>query len=177
MTTVSFSDADALDLDILFRQWVLGPLPAQTYAAQTIKLVMRCSETNTNNNLFLTWIIRALAADDLAVIGSVVGFRRDATEAATSLTSRADSPTSAEVITSESHYLVIEIGMGGDPSLGGNHSSSISIGDNGAADLTEGDADTDADNPWIEFANTITVFPNPKCPLIVRQAVQRTAVR
>lgn len=159
MATVTNADANNNDQDILFRQWVYGPLLAQTIAAQTVKIQMRANETDFGNNLVLAWLIRVVAPNGTTFRGTVVGSagnpRRDTQEvAAPTLTNRGDSVTSSAVNVTAGDYLVIEVGLAGDP-ISAGHDGSIRIGDNGGSDLPENDTSTSDFNPWIEFADNI----------------------
>ena len=155
MTTVSFSDSNAADKDILFRQYISEPITAQTITAQSIKFQMRCLENETLCNMFLTIGIRVVSNDGATVRGTILAVTRDNTEAALSLTNRQFTANSSQVISQDGDRIVIEIGMGGDPGSSANHSSSISIGDDSGTDLPENNTATSAYNPWVEFANTI----------------------
>ena len=179
MTTVLYDDVDSTNQDILFRQWVSDPLAAQTITAQTVKLQIGASETVGGNNLFVAWTVRVVS-DGGTVRGTCIGSpRRDATElAVATLTNRGDLLTSTAVVAQEGDRLVIEIGVGGDPSLSNPHDSSLRIGDNDATDLPEDDTTTADNNPWIEFANNLLFFTRKSSTAaIVRQAVMRAATR
>lgn len=156
------SDSSTANQDVILVQAIAGPFPAQTYAAQTISWTFQLDEEATDANLFMTVGIRALAEDDLAVLGTLVAIRRDASELAVSLTTpmaRTDSVTSTAVSPAESHYLVFEIGVGGTPtSAAVGHAGRVRIGTTAAGgDLPANDTDTTTNKrPWINFANTIS---------------------
>lgn len=157
MTTVSFTDSDDTDRDVLFRQYTSDPIAAQTIAAQTVKIQMRCAEVGQFRNMFLAWAVKVMSNDGSIERGVLVALQRDGLEATvTTLTNRSDSATSSQVVAQQGDRIVIEVGMGGDPTLGSNHDSSLSIGDDSGSDLPEDDTSTDAFNPWVEFANTVT---------------------
>ncbi len=69
MATVSSSDANDLQGDIILGQWVSKALDAgQTITgAQTVTCQIRCSETNNGNNLVLTWYVYVLSKDGTTV--------------------------------------------------------------------------------------------------------------
>lgn len=167
MSTVEFLDSGPGSLsnkDVLFRQYVVGPVSAQTIAAQTVKWQIRAQEGNSVNNMFTAIVIRAFASNGTTLRGTLLALTRDNTEMATAaLTNRAFSATTTAVAVSDGDYLVIEIGAGGTPSGGGSgsfgqgHDSRLRIGDAAASDLAEDDSSTTDDNPWIEFADDL--FP------------------
>lgn len=159
LTSYSPDAADHLvSGDAHFRQFISPLLPAQTFAAQTVKLQIQGSETHAGNNCSLTWKVYAVAADDLAVLGTLVAIRRDATEFTTSVVNRGDSVTSIQVVASEDCYLVLEVGLGGTPTGAGGvqgHNGALRFGSNGASgDLPENETETGTTfDPWIEFAD------------------------
>lgn len=164
MTTFEFLDNDTNDRDCIAYQWVLGPLAAQTIASgQTVEFQIRAQEGGVNNNMVATWVIRIIAPDGTTVRGTPVAFGRDGLEFATAgLVNRRHTATSAAVSVTAGDYMVIEVGAGGNPGIpsggafGAGHDYRLRVGDAAASDLAEDDTDTDDDNPWIEFPNTIT---------------------
>ncbi len=157
MTTVSFTDTDSTEKDILFRQYVSDPILAQTIAAQAIEFQMRVAQTDLHNELYLTLGIRVVSNDGGTIRGTILAVTRDNVEAVIALTNRRITATSTQVISQDGDRIVIEIGMGGNPDTAASHSSSISIGDDNGTDLPEDDTTTTAYNPWIEFANSIAI--------------------
>jgi hypothetical protein len=156
MTSIVFDDADNTDRDVLFRQYVSDPIAAQTIAAQALAFQMRCLENNGSSNLYTSIGIRVVSNDGTSVRGTILAVTRDATEVVASVfTNRRLTATTTEVVAEAGDRIVIEVGLGGDPSSGG-HDSSISIGDDSATDLGANDTDTAAYNPWVEFINTMT---------------------
>ena len=157
MTTVSFVDVDATNKDILFRQYVSDPISAQTIAAQTVRYQIRGSEIGLGNNLLADIDIRVVSNDGTVVRGTILSTRAAGGEYNTTLeNSFVTTTSSTEVIASEADRIVIEIGQGGDPDVGGTHSGSLSIGDDSGTDLPEDGTDTNPYNPWVNFANSIT---------------------
>ena len=157
MTDVSVSgDTNLSNQDHLFRQYVSAPIGAQTLGAQAIRFQIRASETAGGNNLFTALTIRVFAPDATTVRGTVLALTVDDTEVSNgSLINRALTATSSSVTAQDGDYLVAEIGLSGDP-LSGGHNGSMRIGDAAASDLAQDDSSTSDNNPWIEFANTIT---------------------
>lgn len=158
ITTVNFTDNDATDRDVLFRQYISLPLtPGQTITgSQAVQFVVRGSEVATGNNLFTAMGIRVINGS--TVQKTVLAVTRDNTELTTTLTNRNLTATSAATnyTTVLGDYLVIEIGYGGDPTGSNDHDGSLSLGDSSATDLTANDTGTAADNPWVEIADTLT---------------------
>ena len=155
MTTVSFTDTDGTDKDILFRQYVSDPIAAQTISAQALKFQMRCLENSIDNNMYLALGIRVVSGDGGTVRGTILAVTRDDVESVIALYNRQFTATSTQVIAQDGDRIVIEVGMGGEPIEGSDHDSSISIGDDSGTDLPEDDTTTTTYNPWVEFANTI----------------------
>lgn len=159
MTTVSFTDANDTNRDVLFRQYVSEPLAAQSISAQSVVFRMRAKERATSCNLFTTVDIRLVSNDGSVVRGNIVSMRRDGSEAsATALTNRNNTGNSTAITCHSGDRLVIEVGMGGDPAAGSDHDSDISIGDDSTTDLGANDTDTSAFNPYVEFANDLIFF-------------------
>ena len=165
MTTVSFSDADVTDQQILFRQCVSHPLtPGQTITGgQTWALQMRVSETATGNNLFLRRFICVVNGNTNNK--SLVLATLDNLEAATTLTNRVNGGTTqvTNYTTVSGDRLLVELGMSGDPSGGGapSHSSSMSWGNDAGSDLPVDDTTTTALNPWFSLTDTLTFTAEP----------------
>lgn len=151
LASITINCNDGLNQSRVRRQWVSPPLSAQVIAAQTISLSIRASET-TSGTQVLAWAAKVVSVDGTIVRGELVSTKLDATAFTTSLTSRTDSATCNAVTCEEGDRLVIEIGCSGAATA---HTVSLNFGDNAAADLDESDADTGADNPWIEFDNDI----------------------
>lgn len=160
MTTVSFTDADATDKDILFRQYISLALTAgQTITGnQEINSQMRVAETAAANNLFLVLGIRIVAADGSTVQKTVVVVVRGDTEAVTTLTNRSNAPSSelTNYTTVAGDRIVVEVGLGGDPLTGSTHSGDMRIGDADPTDLPADETTTTDNNPWVQLTDTLT---------------------
>lgn len=160
MADVQFLDSMTADQDVIFRQYISLPLTAgQTVTgSQAIKLQVRCSEADAANNMHVALGVRILASDASTLRKSMLSVTRDGTEAATSLVNRQFTATSAATnyTTVSGDRLIIELGMAGDPTAGGSHTSILRLGDSAASDLPEDDSSTSDLRPWIEFADTWT---------------------
>jgi hypothetical protein len=162
--TADTNDGDLTNADKCCRQWVSAPIGAQTIAAQTVELQMRCAEDNASNNLFLALGLRVVSNDGATVRGTLVTVARDGLEMAvdsvldgsTAWVNRRLTTMTSSVTAQDGDRIVIEIGAGGDPSGGSGHMHGLRIGDSAASDLPANDTATTDDNPWLEFPNTLT---------------------
>jgi len=178
MADVSFSDSDAAEKDILFRQYISLPMSAgQTITgSQSIKGQCRVFETLTANALFFTIGIRIIAANGITVQKTILPVTRDNVEISfVSLINRQFTATSnaTNYVTIEGDRLVIEIGAGGNPIVVGSHSSTLRLGDASVTDLTEDNSSTLDDNPWIQLNDTLTFITQSQAPRSVHQFRQR----
>ena len=159
MTTVPYLDLDETSQDILFRQYISDPINAQTLTASTLIFVMRSYEDNSLNNLRNTMGIRVLSGDGTVVRGTLLAVTRDNFECTvTTLTNKALTGTSTEVVAEAGDVIVVEIGLAGDPGVGGTHGGGISIGDDAASDCSEDNTGTDPNNPFLRFDSLDITF-------------------
>src|SRR3990167_7035252 len=123
---------------------------------------IRGMQNDVDNNMFTAINIKVVSNDGSVVRGTIMNMVRDTTNelVLNTLTNRRITGTSTAVTAYSGDRIVIEIGTAGNPADSGSlgHDSSLSIGDDSATDLAEDDTDTDADNPWVEFPNTLTFF-------------------
>ena len=161
-TNVDFpTDGDATDKNIAFRQYLSFPLTAgQTITGgQAIKAQVRCRQFDAGNNMFVTVGIRVIASDGTTIRKAVLAATRDNVEGGNAAaTNRQFTATSAATnyTTVAGDRLEFVLGTGGDPDVGKSHQSRLVLGDdNGATDLPEDDT-TNAGDPWIELADTLT---------------------
>lgn len=160
MATVTFSDSDDTFKDCIMRQYVTGPIAAQTIQAQTITLIIRGSQPNANNNMHIQFGARVLSNDGTVVRGTLLPANTfEAAEPTSSLVSRKVTGTTTQVIsTAGDDRIVFEIGAQGNPGIAATHTYSLRIGDAAATDLDNGTGEADDDAPWIEFATDTIVF-------------------
>ncbi len=144
------------DHDQILRQYVAGPLSAQTISAQTVKLQIQGYEASANANQFVAWSVKAVDSTG-ALRGQIVALQRDGTEVTTTVTNRGDSATSTSVTVQDGDYLVFELGFGGAPSDASSYNTQLTFDDIAATDLPEDSSSTAAYSPWIEFASAITL--------------------
>ena len=139
MTTVSFTDNNAANRDVAFKQFVIGTLTAgQTITgSQALRFQARCKQRADTNNMFLSFGIRVIASDGTTVNKTVLDVFRDTVNECESaaLTNRRITTTSAATnyATVSGDYLVFEVGTSGDPDVGNDHDSDIRLGDAAAA--------------------------------------------
>ncbi len=154
MTTINITDLSAADRDVLGRQYVSDPLTAQDITVQYIRAQIRTSETLATNNILLAWSIFVVSNDGGTVRGTLVAVHRDDTEFDTTLTNRGDLVYGNAVSAQAGDRIVIEIGGGGAPIV--THDYSLSIGDDSGTDLAVDDSTTTANNPYIDFSQTLS---------------------
>ncbi len=154
--------ATAANSTFLSRQYVFGPLAAQTIPASTIKGTIRVLESAANDNLdAMRLLVRVASGDGSTYRTPVVYGPTNGTvaEFSTSLRAKrlATGGATASVVVSAGDFLVIEIGTT-NTTVGTSLSDSISYGDNSATDLGDNETDTAANNPFVELAATITLL-------------------
>lgn len=160
MTTFNVTEASSTAKDIALAMYVSLPLTSgQTVTGgQAITGQCRVSETGSNNNMFWAIGIRVMAHDGTTQRKLMLDVTQNGSEAATSLTNRTYSTTSAATnyTTVAGDRIVIEIGMGGDPSGSNPHDFGMRLGDNAASDLPVNNTATTDDNPWVQLNDTLT---------------------
>lgn len=152
----------------LARMYVSDPLQEQDISG-TVKGQIRCVESLTTNNATVAITIRLVDGNDGANLKTLLALTAsdDTTatppEFATSLTNRKlqDASESASLTLTaayvpEGSRLVIELGVREVATAG---TASLNFGDDSATDLAEDNTTTTANNPWIEFSQTL-VFNN-----------------
>ncbi|MBI3748044.1 MAG: hypothetical protein HY262_04245 [Chloroflexi bacterium] len=154
--------ATAAGSTFLSRQYVFGPLAAQTIPLSTIKGTIRVLESAANDNLnAMRLLVRAVSADGATYRTPVLYGPTNGTvaEFSTSLRAKrlATGGATASVVVTAGDYLVIEIGTT-NTTVGTSLSDSISYGDDSATDLGDNETDIAANNPFVELAATITLL-------------------
>src|SRR5262245_47237365 len=95
LTSVSLTDANSVDRDCLFRQYITPLKKGQTITGgQAYSFVCRVSQTTLNNNMFMCAGVRVINQDG-TVQKTVLAITRDSNESATALTSRTLDGTTA----------------------------------------------------------------------------------
>jgi hypothetical protein len=179
MTNVDFpSDGDSTNKDILFRQYISPILVAgQTITgSQSIKAQCRVLESSNFNNMFFTigiYVYRGTGPVKFIFDPTII---RDNVEAATiTLINRQFTAVSAvtNYTTIAGDRIIIEIGMGGDQDIDGDHESIMRLGDASATDLSEDNTSTTDNNPWVELSDTLTFVTQGQASRSMHQFRQR----
>lgn len=152
--------ADTSPADVLVRQYVYGPIGAQTITG-TAKGQIRGDESTTSYDARTQAVLRVVSSDGSTVRG--VLYAGDdgalASEFSTTLTNRKIVPrapvTLTDVAAQDGDYLVIEVGYRTHGGGSTSRSGTLSFGDNSATDLAENETTTTANNPWVEFSFNI----------------------
>jgi len=179
MTTVSFTDSNWSNKDILFRQWINELVPGRLIlGGYYFTGQCRVYQPDLMNGMFLTFGIRILAGNGTDVRKTLVPVTSDNLLAPSDvLTNRSWGVTAASgnYTTQAGDCLVIEGGMGGNPDEIGppvgypNHSSSMRFGDASETDLPLWDNSQSADYcPYIirlnqEYEEDILTFVSAGC--------------
>ena len=175
-TTSIHSDTDNTNQDVVYKQYIAPLTAGETITgAQALKFQIRAQETANNNNLFTSCGIRVIAADGVTVRKTVIAVTRDGTEmSSTTLLNRqwAETSVAGDYTILQGDFLVIEVGVGGDPSGPNSHSSSLRFGDNSGSDLPEDNTSTDDFNPWVELTDTLTIADWLGMPTLTLSAEQ-----
>lgn len=173
MTTDSFAPASGNPRTSANLRWVSPALAAQTIDG-TVGGVMKVREDNNSLSATLAIGIKVIQADGsdrgtlLAVSASddatTVPPEMPGTAAGSAATRKFldsaedDSITLSSVSVTAGDYLVIEVGARTTAGTGGR-SAYFTFGDNAGTDYPLADGDTDVENPWVEFTDTITFQP------------------
>ena len=158
MTTVFANGAGAANNDVLLVQWVSGLLAAGVTftVGAAITAQIRCKETNGTDNYVLVVGVRVVSEDGTTLRQNLRNPAAQSTEFATSLTNRTFSTTiAAGYVSVAGDRIVVEVGFratsGGSVANGG-----VSVGSDSGTDLPADETTTTANDPWIEFADTIS---------------------
>jgi hypothetical protein len=148
--------------DILSRQYVSGPIAAQTIQG-TVSGQIRCSEANAATDADVAMIIRVVSNNGAVERGTLLSyFPAVLTNEyyVTTLTNRMFPSIIAlnPVTTEDNDRIVIEIGTRVFNAITTSYSILHNYGDN-AVDLAVNNSTTTAQSPWIEFSQTI-IFIN-----------------
>jgi hypothetical protein len=147
------------DYNAHHRQYITGPLAAQTIAAQAVTAQFQCLESHASDNLKLT--IKIFSIDSAgSVKDTLLAITRAGTEPTTSLRNTSFSGTTTERTVVRGDRLVFEIGLGGLPTSGSGanvHNGSIRFGCSAAAgDLLVNKTEAGTTyRPWLNFANNM----------------------
>lgn len=159
MTDKNTINSSEDDQDVIRLQYITISLPAQTISAQAIRLQIRASEVDSENNLFVSFGVRAVSSDGGTVRGTLLAVTRDTVNQVVedTETNRSVTGTTTSVTLQANDRLVFELGLSGNPDNDFEHSGTLRVGDASASDLPNDDSSTSDFNPYIIFANTITM--------------------
>lgn len=159
MTTKETAKTTGTNTYIGLRQYVSDPLIGSGTLSGTVSASVRGIESNNGFNAYEAVVIRLFSRDGTTERGVLLALTVEETENTTSLVSKDLLSTAA--LTSQSYVdgdrIVVDFGYSSSDN-NTSRTSGMSFGDNGAADLDLNDADTGADNPWIEFSADLAVY-------------------
>lgn len=140
--------------DILCRQYVSDPLPAQTITG-TFSLVVRCVETDANANATLATLVYVVAQDGQTSRGTLFSVFGTDTEFGTTAATRI---VNAQNVTSQTAQagdrIVVEIGLTATTPLALDGAIQR-FGTSAASDFALTSALTTDLNPWCEFSQNL----------------------
>jgi len=184
LTTTAYTPDAADDLvsgDALHRQYVSGPLIAQTLGGN-VTAQFQMTEVNTGCNQFLTLKLLVCSNDGTTVRATLLDVTRDTTnEVATSLTNRNFPSTALAGYTCiKGDRLVIEVGCGGTPTAASGvngHNCSIRFGCSASSgDLPADDSTTGTTyRPWVAISTSVMFDDTPGKVSVIGQAIHRAA--
>lgn len=157
--------------DTLLGQWVSEPLSGAQTITGNIKGQARFNESTGALDARVQVIVRVLQSDLSTVRGTLLamdasGLSHEFNTSLRNITMPLGGSTAlSSVAAQDGDRIVVEIGARQHATQAGNVIGSF--GDSAASDLAEDETTTTANNPWIEFSQTLT-FQSPE--LIVAQA-------
>jgi len=142
----------------LLRQYVSNPIAAQTISG-TIKGTVLALESAVNDNIdVVSSRIWVSSPDGLTNRGTLlaIGDYGPVAEFNTALRAKriADGDSITSVTALGGDRIIIELGYG-FTTIGTSVSGSLSFGDDSATDLGDNETDTAANNPFVEFSQTL----------------------
>lgn len=167
------NETGANNRDILLRQYLFGPLAAQTLAG-TVKGQIR-AKAGWSSNGSTYWdhgraqmLVKVVAGDGSLRATALAMTSASTPEFDISAHVNARFPqgwsgagaTLTGVDIKRGDFLVLEIGLRRSLT-GGQVYSELVFGDSAAGDLAEDEADTDPDNPWVEFSANLATIDEP----------------
>lgn len=156
---------------ILLRQYVTDPLDAQTISG-TIKGQLKAIQNNGTLSATLAVLVKVVSNDGLTTLATLVSIAASQlatvppefpTGTATNRKFKNSSDVSDIPISSYAcavgDRIVIEIGYReNDTSTNTARNATLTFGDAGASDLAEDETSTAANNPWIQFSNSLQFY-------------------
>jgi hypothetical protein len=157
--------------DVLVRQYLSDPLAGAQTISGTVKGVIRALESATTANAQAQLSIRVLSKDGATVRGTllVLSTSGAASEFLTTLTNRkfpvawvTPGTTLASVSAQDGDRIAIEFGARFIATTVATTTATLNFGDSAASDNAEDETGTAANNPWIEFSQTLTFQAVPE---------------
>lgn len=154
-------------LSPLVRQYVSKPIGAQTITG-TIKGQARALESSTSNNQMARLLVYVVSGDGATVRGILYNGAdtqqgsNPASEFNTALRNAkfpwaSETPWNLTSVTAQNgDRIVFEWGANKENFSATGRTVTINFGDNSGTDLAEDETTTTANNPWVEFSQTIT---------------------
>lgn len=157
-TTLNYAPdggADLTNKNAMFAQFVSDVLPPQTIPSQDLIIAVDASETSSTNNLFVAWKVYAVSVDGTTVLATLSAIQRDGVEVlSTGLTGRSDGHNAIGANTFTVPFrLVLEIGLGGTPTVTENHNGGMRFGED-TANFSQ-DASTVSGRPFLLFSSDL----------------------
>lgn len=177
----NFTDSDATNKDVCFRQFISEPLVAGQVIVTSelfysVKGQVFGDQADLRNNMYLALGIAVWDSTGTILRKQILPVTRDDME----LQDQTEFPGPGnrqfgprflvleDYTTVEGDYLVIEIGTGGDPAIGSTHESNLRFGDDNASDLPENNTSTEyLWNPWVELMDVTLIFVSAFTPRVV----------
>jgi len=157
-----FCQFNSTTYDVAAGQYVYGPIGAQTITGNVVGQI-RFTENTASLDASAQMVIRVIAPDATTVRGTLLAASAAglSSEFATSLTNRTfplgGSTAMSSVVSSDGDYIVIEFGYRKREANNFLRNCQFSYGDDNGTDLPSDQTTTTANNPWIEFSNTIAL--------------------
>lgn len=175
-TNKSSTTLSAGNINYLLRQYVSAALAAQSISG-TIKGNMRCIADSFGGGALVVTIAKCNSAGSgrTTILTFTFAADYDATvppafESATLTNRRLEGPTADDfaldlttTAVSAEDRLIIELGL--ISNVANDSFAFINFGDNSSTDLGENETETTANNPWVEFSNTISFFSGGPSPV------------
>jgi len=149
-------------VDIAIAQFISAPLSGNQTISGAIKGQIRALESSGTGDLDPQCVIRVLSNDGTTVRGTLIASDTSGLghEFNTALRNvkypKGGSTTPTSVNALDGDRLCIEVGYRKHESATTSRTGTLSFGDNAGTDLAEDETTTTANDPWFEFADTLT---------------------
>jgi hypothetical protein len=150
-------------VDVAIAQFVSAPLSGNQTIAGAIKGQIRALESNAAGDLDPQCVIRVLSNDGTTVRGTLIpsdtsalGHEFNNAALRNVKYPKGGSTTPTSVAALDGDRIVIEVGYRKHENATTSRTGTLSFGDNAGTDLAEDETTTTANDPWFEFADTLT---------------------